>query len=166
MAFERSWTALARQNSARLWINRLEKSLRLCLAGLRIRRFDPIAEASELADHSRGALLLGLFGDRRAPFFVTNSLVQDQPDQATLSMGNGPDGLVMSQARDRAARHHLEDASFGPGCGVGRLVENAPHVAVAHQSTSHPTISPRSATSCTRVCGALAPEAKTEFRLD
>jgi hypothetical protein len=77
-------------------MNRLEKSLRSCLAGLRIRRFDPIAEASELPDHSRGALLLGLFGDRRAPFFVTNSLVQDQPDQATLSMGNGPDGLVMS----------------------------------------------------------------------
>jgi hypothetical protein len=37
---------------------RLEKSLRLCLAGLRIRRFDPIAEASELPDHSRSACLL------------------------------------------------------------------------------------------------------------
>jgi hypothetical protein len=29
------------------------KSLPLCLAGLGIRRFDPIAEASELPDHSR-----------------------------------------------------------------------------------------------------------------
>jgi hypothetical protein len=47
--------------------DRLEKSLRLCLAGLKIRRFDPIAEASELPDHSRGALLLGLFGDGGAP---------------------------------------------------------------------------------------------------
>jgi hypothetical protein len=46
-------------------------------------------------------------------------------------MGNRPDGLVMSQARDRAAIHNVEDTSFGPGCGVGRLVENAPHVAVA-----------------------------------
>jgi|SRR5271167_211134 len=46
-------------------------------------------------------------------------------------MGNGPDGLIMSQARDRAAIHDLEDAAFGPGCGVGRLVENAPHLAVA-----------------------------------
>ena len=110
---------------------RLKKSLRLGLAGLRIRRFDPIAEASELSDHSRGALLLGLFGDGWAPFFVTSSLVQDQPDQSTLSMGNRPDGLIVSQARDRAAIHNLEDASFGPGCGVGRLVENAPHVAVA-----------------------------------
>ncbi len=59
--------------------NQGRKSLRLCLAGLWIRRFDPIAQASELPDHSRSALLLGLVGDRRAPFFVTNSLVQDQP---------------------------------------------------------------------------------------
>jgi hypothetical protein len=53
--------------------------------------------------------------------------MQDQPDQSTLSMGNRPDGLIMSQARDAAAIHNLEDASFGPGCGVGRLVENATH---------------------------------------
>ena len=56
---------------------RVEKSLRLCLAELRIRRFDTIAEASELSDHLRRALLLRLFGNRGAPFFVTNSLVQD-----------------------------------------------------------------------------------------
>src|SRR5882724_3043228 len=107
------------------------KSLRLCLAGLRIRCFDPIAKASELPDHSCRALLLRLLGDSWAPFFVTNSLVQDQPDQSTVSMGNGPDGLIMSQARDRAVIDKFEDASFGPGCGVGRLIENAPHVAVA-----------------------------------
>jgi hypothetical protein len=76
-----------------------------------------------LPDHSRGALLLGLFGDRWAPFFVTKSLVQDQPNQPALSMGNGPDGLVVSQARDRAAIHDLEDASFGSNSGVGRLIE-------------------------------------------
>jgi hypothetical protein len=35
---------------------------------LRIRRFDPIAEASELPDHPHGALLFGSFGDRWAPF--------------------------------------------------------------------------------------------------
>jgi len=46
-------------------------------------------------------------------------------------MGNGPDGLIMSQARDRAARDNLEDASFGLHGGVGGLIENAPHVAVA-----------------------------------
>jgi len=40
-------------------------------------------------------------------------------------MGNGPDGLLMSQAGDVAAIHNLEDAYFGSGCGVGRLVEEA-----------------------------------------
>ena len=57
--------------------------------------------------------------------------MQDQPDQSTLSMGNRPDGLIVSQARDAAAIHNLKDACFGSGCGVGRLVENATHVAVA-----------------------------------
>src|SRR5712671_7554208 len=107
------------------------KSLRLCLAGLRIRCFDPIAKSSELPDHSCRALLLRLLGDSWAPFFVTNSLVQDQPDQSTLSMGNGPDGLIMSQARDRAVIDNVEDASFCLRCGVGRLAENTPHLAVA-----------------------------------
>jgi hypothetical protein len=99
------------------------KSLRLYLAGLKIRYFDPIAEASELPDHLPGTELLRSFSDRWASFFVTDSLVQDQPDQSTLSMGDGPDGLIMSQARDRAAIHGLEDASFGPGCGVRSLIE-------------------------------------------
>ena len=47
---------------------------------LRIRWFDPIAEAPELPDHFRSAPLLRLFGDCWAAFFVTDSLVQDQPD--------------------------------------------------------------------------------------
>jgi hypothetical protein len=57
--------------------------------------------------------------------------MQDEPDQPTLPMGNGADGLVMSQARDRAAIDNLEDASFGLYRGVGSLIEEASHVAVA-----------------------------------
>src|SRR6266403_5665325 len=107
------------------------KSPRLCWTGLlRIRRLDPIAEASELPDHSRSAPLLRLFGNGWASFFVTDSLVQDQPDQPPVSMGNGPDGLLVPETRYRAVVDKLEDASFSPGCGVGRLVENTPHVAV------------------------------------
>jgi hypothetical protein len=109
------------------------KSLRLCLPGLRIRWIDPIAEAAELPDHSPPAPLFRLFGDGWAAFFVTGSLVQDQPDQPTLSMGNGPDRLIVSKARDGAAIHDFEDASFGPGCCVGSLIENASHVAVARR---------------------------------
>src|SRR5215469_10481443 len=99
------------------------KSLRLCLAGLGVGWFDPIAEVPELPEHSGRALLLGLLGDGWAPFFVTNSLMQDQPDQSTLSMGNSPDRLVVSQARDRAAIHNFKDASLGSSCGIGCLIE-------------------------------------------
>jgi hypothetical protein len=99
------------------------KSLRLCLALLGIRLFDSIAEASELPDHLPSAQLLRSFGNRWAAFLVTDSLVQDQPDQSTLSMGNGSDGLIVSQARDRAAIHDLEYASFGPGCGIRSLIQ-------------------------------------------
>ena len=98
---------------------------------MRIDWFDAVAEAPELPDHSGSALLLRSFGDGWAAFLVADSLVQDQPDQPTLPMGNGSNGLIMSQARDRAAIHNLEDASFGSGCGVGRLIEKASQVAVA-----------------------------------
>jgi len=57
--------------------------------------------------------------------------MQDHPDQPTLSMGNRPDSLIMSQARDGTAIGNLEDTSFDLYGGVGRLVENTPHVAVA-----------------------------------
>ena len=69
------------------------KSLRLCLVWLRVRWFDPIAEVSELPDHLPSAQLLRSLGNGWAAFLVTNSLVQDQPDQSTLSMCNGSDGL-------------------------------------------------------------------------
>src|SRR5215472_8984295 len=83
------------------------KSLPLCGAlVLRIRWFDPIAEASELPDHFRSAPLLRLLGDCWAEFFVT-------------------------ETRYCAAIHNLEDGSFGLRGGVGGLIENSPHVAVA-----------------------------------
>ena len=99
------------------------KSLRVCLAWLRVRWFDPIAEVSELPDHLPSAQLLRSFGNGWAAFLVTNSLVQDQPDQPTLPMGNGSDGLIVSQARDGSPIHDLEDASFGPGRSIRSLIE-------------------------------------------
>ena len=82
-----------------------------------------MAEFAKLADHSGGACLPRLFGNRWTVLLVTDSLVQDQPDQPTLSMGNGPDGLVVSQARDRAPINNLEDTSFDLYGGVGGLIE-------------------------------------------
>jgi len=85
---------------------------------LRIGWFYAIAELAQLADYSRSARLPRLFGDGWAPFLVSNSLVQDQPDQPTLSIGDGPDGLIMSQAWDGAAIDDLEDTSFDLYGGV------------------------------------------------
>jgi hypothetical protein len=84
------------------------KSPSCWITQLRILEFDP-AEGSELPDHSRGACLPRLFSDRWAAFFVTDSLMQDQPDQPTLSMGDHPDSLIMSQARDGAATGNLDN---------------------------------------------------------
>jgi hypothetical protein len=64
-----------------------------------------------------------LFGNGWTVFLVTDSLVQDQPDQPTLSMGNGPDGLVMSQARDGAPIDNLEDTSFDLHGSIRGLIE-------------------------------------------
>ena len=93
------------------------------MAGLRIGWFDPVAQISELPNYSAGALIPGLFADCWAPFFVASSLIQDQPDQMTLSMRNDPDGLIMAEARDRAAIDDLEDAFFDFYGGVRSLIE-------------------------------------------
>ena len=104
----------------------------LCRVGWwRICGFNSIAETSELSDHLGSASLLGLFGDCRAPFFVTNSLVEDLPDEETLPMRNHPDSLFMSKARYHTTIDNLKDSPFSLDCRVGRLIENAPHVAVA-----------------------------------
>ena len=77
----------------------------------------------ELPNHSPGALILGSFGDCRAPFFVRGSLMQDQPDQTTLSMRNDSDGSIMSESWDATAIDNLEDTSFDFHGGVSRLIE-------------------------------------------
>ena len=46
-------------------------------------------------------------------------------------MGNGPDGLIVSQARYQSAIDDLENGSFRLSRGVGSLIQNAPHVAIA-----------------------------------
>ena len=79
---------------------------------MRIGQFDPIAETSEFPDHSCRPVLLGLFANRWAPFFVTNSLVQNLPDQAAKTMGNHSDRLIVSQARHISAIEDGEEASF------------------------------------------------------
>lgn len=69
---------------------------RLCFPWLGIRWFDPIPKVSEMPDHPPSTQLLRSFADRWAAFLVTDSSVQDQPNETALSMGNGSDGLMVS----------------------------------------------------------------------
>jgi len=57
--------------------------------------------------------------------------MENDPDEATKPMGDSPDCLIMSQSRYQAAIDNLENGSFRLGRGVGSLIQNAAHVAVA-----------------------------------
>ena len=48
---------------------------------LRVGQFDPIAKASKFTDHSPGTLALRVFANGWTSFLVTDSLVQNLPDQ-------------------------------------------------------------------------------------
>src|SRR6266702_3629552 len=93
-------------------------------------QFDPVAERSELLNHSCRPPSLGLLANRRASFFVTDSLVQNLPDQSAKPVSNYSDRLIVPQARYVPAIEDLEDASFIFNRSVGSLIEDAPHMTV------------------------------------
>jgi hypothetical protein len=66
-----------------------------------------------------------------AAFFITDIVVQNLPDQPANPMRDGPDGLLVFQAHLQTAKHYFEYASFHFYRGVGSLIQNAPHGAVA-----------------------------------
>jgi hypothetical protein len=61
--------------------------------------------------------------------------MENNPDEAAKPMGNGPDGLIVSQARHQSAIDNLENGSFRLSRGVGSLIQNTPHMAVALRGT-------------------------------
>ena len=69
-----------------------------CWVDLNSQRFDAVAEASELPDHSRRAYSLQPFAHNLTAFLVADPSVQDDPDQPTKAISNCPDGLIVSQA--------------------------------------------------------------------
>ena len=97
--------------------------------------FDSIAKVPKFADHSISAMSSCLCTHRGTSLFVTHTAMENDPDEAAKPMGNGPDGLIVSQARYQSAIDDLENGSFRLGCGVGSLIENAPHVAIALRGT-------------------------------
>jgi hypothetical protein len=60
--------------------------------------------------------------------------VQDLPDQSTQPVGDGADGLGMSEARHEPTIHHGEDGAPGLDGGIGGLVEDAAHLAIAFRA--------------------------------
>jgi hypothetical protein len=69
-----------------------------CWVDLNSQRFDAVAEASELPDHSRSAYSRQPFAHELTAFFVADPSVQNYPDQPTKAISNCPDGLIVSQA--------------------------------------------------------------------
>jgi hypothetical protein len=86
-------------------------------------KFDSVAKLAKCPDHSGSADSLGLFADRRAPFFIANAFIQHYPDQLTYAMRNCPDGFVVAETRNETTVDDLEDASFTFDGSIGSLIE-------------------------------------------
>src|ERR1035437_7634220 len=84
--------------------------------------FHAIAELVEFPDHPCCACAFGLGTYRRTPLLVAHPLVQNQPKQSAKPMGNGPDGLLVSQARQQPVKCHFEYASFDLYRRLSRLI--------------------------------------------
>ena len=65
------------------------------------KKFDPIGESSQFADHLAGAHLLRLCADGGQPFLVAHALVKNLPNQATEPVGDRIDGLGVAEPRQR-----------------------------------------------------------------
>src|SRR6185437_6076826 len=100
------------------------------VARLNTQRLYFIAQATKLPNHSRRVASLRFLAYRGASFLVTDSLVQNDPNQSTKPMRNCSDCLPVSQARYQPAVHELEDASFVLDRGISRLIEDPSHVTV------------------------------------
>src|SRR6266550_3017048 len=98
-----SWTySLTCAASSPMMIGQGRKSLRppraSCWVDLKSKRFDAVADASELSDHSGSAYPLQPFAHGLAAFLIADPSVQDDPDQPTKAISNCPDGLIVPQA--------------------------------------------------------------------
>jgi hypothetical protein len=112
--------------------NQGRKCTQSCLSACRREcRFDTIPKLPKVADHLRRTPVRARFGDRRTAFLVGHAVVEDLPNEPTESVRNRSDGLRVAEADDQASIHDFEDAPFGLYRGVRRLIEEAPHLAIA-----------------------------------
>ena len=71
------------------------------------------------------------FGDRRPALLIPNALVKNLPNQTTEPVGDGTDGLGVSEARNESTVDDGEDRALSLHGGVRGLIEDATHLAVA-----------------------------------
>jgi site-specific DNA recombinase len=101
------------------------------VTGLMAWRHHLVSKASKFSDHFHGLSVLRCLVVGRSLFLISRILMEDDPDEAAEPMGNGPDSLLVPQARNKAPIHDLEDSSLTLHRRVGALIENAAHVAIA-----------------------------------
>src|ERR1035437_10848421 len=92
--------------------------------------FYAIAQLLEFPDHARGARAFGLGTHRWTPFLVADPLMEDHPKQSAKPMGNGPDGLLVSQARQQPVKCQFKYAPFDLYRRLSRLIQKPPHLTI------------------------------------
>jgi hypothetical protein len=61
-------------------------------------QLDPVGETPEFADHLARSHLLRFYVDGRPAFLVTNTLVENLPDQSAQAVGDCADRLGVSES--------------------------------------------------------------------
>jgi hypothetical protein len=77
---------------------------------------------------------------------IPNAFMQDLPNQTTQPVGDCADRLGVSESGDEPATDDREDHAFGFDRSVRRLIEDAPHLAVAFGAVVQAIIRARGAT--------------------
>src|SRR6266481_8949182 len=92
---------------------------------------DLVAELAKRLRQPPGVSHLGLGIRFDAVLYKPHPLMQDLPHHAAESMGDGPDGGLITQARQQAPEHHLKVTAFPLDRSVRRLVQHPPQIFIA-----------------------------------
>src|SRR5215469_7064913 len=88
------------------------------------------------SDHFRQTPWLAVGAYRGTALFIANSLVQNLPNETTQAVSNGPDRLLVFQARLQALKDDFKNASVPLDCGMCGFMEQPPQSAVAFGRTA------------------------------
>ena len=90
----------------------------------------------QFSDHFRQTPSLALGAYRGTAFFIAHSLVQNLPNETAQAVSNGPDRLLVFQARLQALKDYFKNASLHLDGGVCGLIEEPAQSAVAFGRTA------------------------------